>query len=361
MPKPFKAESRHWLLMAALALSAYASYRLIEPYLGSIVMAFIISLLYYPLHARIEAKIPRQPNSAAMVSCTLLTFIIVIPVLIVFSSIIHQGSTFSKESYGWLTSGGAKEVLSHPLTVKVLSLIDQYSPFEPLDAQAVVQKVAAAASQFGAQLLNISAKLLGDATNFVISFMLMLFVLFFLLRDHKKMVSAIRHVLPLSRSQEDAVLTEVEQVAKSAVLGSFLTALAQGFAGGFAMWLAGFPGLFWGSMMAFASFIPVFGTALIWLPAAIYLLLINQWEWALFLAGWGIIVVGSIDNILRPLLMQGNSSMNTLLIFFSILGGLHLFGLIGLIYGPIIFAVTLVLFKLYEVEFKDFLDNQDKN
>ncbi len=250
--------------------------------------------------------------------------------------------------------------MSHPLTVKVLSLIEQYSPFEPLDAQAVVQKVAAAASQFGAQLLNISAKLLGDATNFVISFMLMLFVLFFFCCGIiKKMVSAIRHVLPLSRSQEDAVLTEVEQVAKSAVLGSFLTALAQGFAGGFAMWLAGFPGLFWGSMMAFASFIPVFGTALIWLPAAIYLLLINQWEWALFLAGWGIIVVGSIDNILRPLLMQGNSSMNTLMIFFSILGGLHLFGLIGLIYGPIIFAVTLVLFKLYEVEFKDFLDNQD--
>ncbi len=115
MPKPFKAESRHWLLMAALALSAYASYRLIEPYLGSIVMAFIISLLYYPLHARVEAKIPRQPNSAAIISCTILTFIIVIPVLIVFSSIVHQGSTFSKESYLWLTSGGARKFCRTPL------------------------------------------------------------------------------------------------------------------------------------------------------------------------------------------------------------------------------------------------------
>src|SRR5690606_28175753 len=98
----------------------------------------------------------------------------------------------------------------------------------------------------------------GDATNFVLSFLLMLFVLFFLLRDHDKIVATLRHVLPLTRSQEDALLTEVEQVAKSAVMGSFLTALAQGIAGGFAMWLAGFPGLFWGSMMAFASFIPVF-------------------------------------------------------------------------------------------------------
>ncbi|UTM56840.1 AI-2E family transporter [Photobacterium sp. CCB-ST2H9] len=358
MPKPFQPQSRHWMLVAALVLAAYASYRLIEPYLGPIVMAFIISLLFYPLHARIEGKLGR-PNRSAILSCIILTFIIVIPVLIVFASIVQQGSTFSKDSYAWLTSGGPKDLLAHPYAQTALDTLNKWSPFESLDVQSIVQKLATAASKLGTQLLNISAKLLGDATNFILSFMLMLFVLFFLLRDHKKIVSTLRHVLPLSRSQEDALLTEVEQVAKSAVMGSFLTALAQGVAGGFAMWLAGFPGLFWGSMMAFASFIPVFGTALIWLPAALYLLLINQWEWAVFLVAWGIIVVGSIDNFVRPLLMQGNSGMNTLLIFFSILGGLHLFGLIGLIYGPIIFSVTLVLFKLYEVEFKDFLEQQD--
>ncbi|KKD01726.1 MULTISPECIES: AI-2E family transporter [Photobacterium] len=358
MPKPFQVQSRHWMLMAALAVATYASYRLIEPYLGPIVMAFIISLLFYPLHARIENRLGK-PNRSAILSCTILTFIIVIPVLIVFASIVQQGSAFSKDSYAWLTTGGPKEVLSHPYAQTVLHTINKWSPFESLDVQSIVQKLASAASKLGTQLLNISAKLLGDATNFVLSFLLMLFVLFFLLRDHDKIVATLRHVLPLSRSQEDALLTEVEQVAKSAVMGSFLTALAQGVAGGFAMWLAGFPGLFWGSMMAFASFIPVFGTALIWLPASLYLLLIDQWEWAVFLIAWGILVVGSIDNFVRPLLMQGNSGMNTLLIFFSILGGLHLFGLIGLIYGPIIFAVTLVLFKLYEIEFKDFLDQQD--
>lgn len=359
MPKPFKVESRHWMLIASLALAAYASYTLIEPYIGPIVMAFIISLLYYPLHVKLDRLMPSSPNLSSVLSCTLLTFIIVIPMLVVFSSIIHQGTTFSKESYTWLTSGGVQEVLAHPYVVKLLSLIEKYSPFEPVDTQIMVQKVASASSKFGAQLLNVSARLLGDATNFLINFMLMLFVLFFLLRDHDKIVQTIRHVLPLSRSQEDAVLNEVEQVAKSAVLGSFLTALAQGFAGGFAMWMAGFQGLFWGSMMAFASLIPVVGTALIWLPASIYLLLIGKWEWALFLAGWGAIVVGSIDNFLRPLLMQGSSGMSTLLIFFSIIGGLHVFGLIGLIYGPIIFAVTLVLFKLYETEFQDFLHHQD--
>ncbi|MCG7497641.1 AI-2E family transporter [Vibrio sp. Of7-15] len=361
MPNKFNITSRHWILVAALIIAIYACFKLIQPYMNSIIMAFIISLLFAPLHTRLEAKFKNRPNITALISCTILTFIIVIPLLVVFSAMIQQGSTFSKDAYGWVSEGGVQSLLAHPTVAKGLHFINEWLPFDSIDPQEVAQKVAQIASQFGTKLVGISAKVLGDATNFLVDFMLMLFVLFFLLRDHDKMVSAMRHVLPLSRSQEDILLEEIEQVSKSAVLGSFLTAIAQGLAGGFAMWLAGFPGLFWGTMMGFASFIPVVGTALIWLPAAIYLLLTDQWQWALFLVGWGVIVVGSIDNIVRPLLMQGNSSMNTLLIFFSLLGGIQLFGLIGLIYGPIIFAITLVLFKLYEVEFKTFLDQQDNS
>src|SRR5690606_41508421 len=114
-------------------------------------------------------------------------------------------------------------------------------------------------------------------------------------------------------------------------------------------------------MMAFASFIPVVGTALIWVPASLYLLLIDDWPWALFMALWGAIVVGAIDNFLRALLMQGSAGMNTMLIFLSLIGGIQRFGLIGVIYGPIIFALTLVLLKLYTLEFQDFLEQQDKS
>ena len=189
----------------------------------------------------------------------------------------------------------------------------------------------------------------------------MLFVLFFLLRDHAKIVDTLHWVLPLSRSQEEALLTEAKMVARSAVLGSVLTAIAQGIAGGIAMAIVGFPGLFWGTMMAFASFIPAVGTALIWLPASLYLILTGDWGWGLFLAGWGVVVVGSIDNVLRPILMQGSSNMSTLLIFLSLIGGIQLFGLIGVIYGPIIFALTLVLLRIYTIEFKDFLEKQDNS
>ena len=356
-----KLNSSHWVLIAALLAAGYACFLLIQPYLNPIILAFIMSLLFAPLHNKISEKLPNSPNSAAILSCTALTFIIAIPLFFVFVAIVQQGATFSKDAYHWVTEGGIQALFEHPIVAQILTFINKHLPFDAIDPTEITQKVAQLASQVGTKVVGISAQILGDVTNVLMNFFLMLFVLFFLLRDQDKIISAFRHVLPLSRSQEDRLLTEIEEVSKSAILGSFLTAIAQGLAGGFAMWLAGFPGLFWGTMMGFASFIPVVGTALIWVPATIYLLLTNQWEWAIFLTAWGVLVVGSIDNIVRPLLMQGNSGMNTLLIFFSLLGGIHLYGLIGLIYGPIIFALTLVLFNMYETEFKSFLDQQDKN
>jgi predicted PurR-regulated permease PerM len=219
---------------------------------------------------------------------------IAIPLFFVFVAIVQQGATFSKDAYHWVTEGGIQALFEHPIVAQILTFINKHLPFDAIDPTEITQKVAQLASQVGTKVVGISAQILGDVTNVLMNFFLMLFVLFFLLRDQDKIISAFRHVLPLSRSQEDRLLTEIEEVSKSAILGSFLTAIAQG-------------------------------------------------------------------NIVRPLLMQGNSGMNTLLIFFSLLGGIHLYGLIGLIYGPIIFALTLVLFNMYETKFKTFLDQQDKN
>ncbi|OBT17264.1 AI-2E family transporter [Vibrio sp. UCD-FRSSP16_10] len=361
MPKKIQLTSSQWLLIIALLLAGYACFTLIRPYVNSIVMAFIISLLIFPIHEYLEKKLPTMKNLTALLSCLILTVIIVIPLLLVFTAIIQQGSSFSQSVYHWVTDGGVQALFSQPYVVKALAFANTYLPFDSLDPTEVAQKVAQWASTFGSNLVGISASVVGSATTFLMNFGLMLFVLFFLLRDHDRIISSMRHILPLSRSQEDRLLNEIEQVSKSAVMGSFLTAIAQGLAGGFAMWLVGFPGLFWGTMMGFASFIPVIGTALIWIPACLYLLLTGDTGWAIFLLIWSVAVVGSIDNILRPLLMQGSAGMNTLMIFFSLLGGLHVFGLIGLIYGPLIFAITMVLFNMYEEEFNDFLDKQDNN
>ena len=361
MKQAFKTESRHYVLIGALLLALYASYLLVAPYVGAIVLAFVLSLLCFPVHQYIERKIPDRPNLVASISFLLLVVVIVVPVSLVFTAIVQQGVAFTKQSYTWLNSGGAEQLIQHPLLQGAQDKINQLLPSANISGQGLVQQLTGFASGFGKELLNLSTKLLGDVTGLLFSFILMLFILFFLLRDHDKVVNTLHWVLPLSRSQEEALLDEAKKVARSAVMGSFLTAIAQGFAGGIAMAIVGLPALFWGTMMAFASFVPVVGTALIWIPASLYLLLTGDWPWALFMALWGAIVVGSIDNFLRPLLMQDSAGMNTLLIFLSLIGGIQLFGLIGVIYGPIIFALTLVLLKLYTIEFKDFLENQDKS
>ncbi len=353
--------SSHYVLIFALLAAAYACYLIVQPYVNSIIMAFIISLLMFPLHEWIEKKLPNKPNIVSLLSCTVLTFIIVIPLLAVFAAIVQQGSVATQGIYHWVTAGGIEEFFKQPWILKAVNLANEYLPFDKIEPQKIAEKIGQLATSFGSNLVAISAKILGDATSFLASFLLMLFVLFFLLRDHDKIIKALRHILPLSRSQEDRLLNEIEQVSKSAVLGSFLTAVAQGIAGGIGMWVVGFPGLFWGTMFGFASFIPIVGTALIWIPATAYLFIIGDTNWAIFLAIWSMAVVGSIDNILRPLLMQGSGGMNTLMIFFSLLGGIQLFGLIGLIYGPLIFAIAIVLFNIYEEEFHGFLNNQDKS
>ncbi len=154
-------------------------------------------------------------------------------------------------------------------------------------------------------------------------------------------------------------MEKIKDVAKSALLGTFVTAIAQGAAGGIAFAICGLPGLFWGMVMAFASLIPMVGTALIWIPATLYLVISGSIKQAVFMVVWCIVVVGGLDNFVRPLFMQGGADMNTLLIFFAILGGINCFGLIGLLYGPLIFGLAMVLLYIYNMEFDEFLTRQD--
>lgn len=361
MTEKFRIEPGHLLLIGALLLAFFASYLLMAPYVSALMLAFLLSLLCYPLHQRVVKRFPSYPNLSAFISCVLLIIIIVIPLSLVFTAIVYQGITFTRSSYIWVSEGGAQQLLQHPYVQHILVTLNQWLPFESINNQAIVDRGSQLASSVGKVMLDLSTTILGNITGLLFHFVLMIFVLFFLLRDHDKFVDQLYEVIPLSRSQKEALLFEVKKVARSAVLGSFLTAIAQGIVGGIALTIVGLPGLFWGTMMGFAAFIPVVGTALIWLPASLYLFLVGDWHLALFLVLWGALVVGSIDNFLRPVLMQGSSNMSTLMIFLSLIGGLQLFGLSGLLYGPIIFGLTVVLFKLYTIEFKSFLEKQDKS
>ncbi|MEN6486922.1 MAG: AI-2E family transporter, partial [Syntrophobacteraceae bacterium] len=212
----------------------------------------------------------------------------------------------------------------------------------------------------GQFLLSRVGTLLGNAASLFTHFFIMIFVVFYLVRDGEKMIDQARYFSPLRAEQEDRILDGTRLVARSVFVGTFVTAICQGLVGGIGLAIVGIPGLFWGTVMAFSSLIPVVGTSLVSLPAIIYLILFGSWKSAVFLALWCALILGSIDNFLRPFLMQGGSKLSPFYIFLAIIGGVQYFGLIGILYGPLILTFAMIMLYIYEVEYREDLLATDR-
>ncbi len=350
----------HVFLLILLFAALYGVFIILKPYLNTIILAIILATVVYPFHARIEKKFKNRKNLAALTSCTILVLLVVLPLTFVLIAMIQQGIHSFSAIQTWLTDGNLDKILEKPFIENIMVKFQEYVPdFDP--GQWDLNKgLMQSSGTLGRFLLDQGGSIMGNITAFVGKFFLMIFVFFFIVRDGKDILAGMLHLIPLSTSQESEIIEKIRTVSRSALMGTILTAMAQGAAGGIAFAICGLPGLFWGSMMAFASLIPMVGTALIWGPAAGYLFLSGETGFGIFLIVWSIGVVGSIDNFLRPLFMKDSAGMSTLLIFFSILGGISTFGLIGILYGPLLFGIALVLLYIYELEFAPFLKYQDK-
>jgi predicted PurR-regulated permease PerM len=375
MNEPNTNIQSHYFLFFLLFVILYGCYCIIEPYIHAIILAIILSIVFIPIHRKVERWLRGRKTLAAIVSCTLLTLVVVLPVMFLLIALIQQGVNSINQIYDWVAAEKYDQLLNSPVLISALEIWDKYVvvlkkyfpqmklDFLSVDAELIQpEKMLLSMSTYTAQfLLNQGTYLLGNLTSIIGKFFLMIFTFFFFVRDYDDIADQIFHLIPMSTSQENRIINRVREVSRSAILGTLVTAVAQGTVGGITFWLAGLPGLFWGTIMSFASLVPLFGTALIWVPAALYLLLSGRWMASLFVTFSCIIFVGMIDNFVRPLFMQGSSDMSTLLIFFSILGGMQYFGLIGLLYGPLIIGLTLVLLYIYSIEFESFLKFQDEH
>ncbi len=364
--QPFQLNA-HYFLFFLMAVVFLGCFSIVRPYIHTILLALILSSVMSPIHRRIEGLLKNRPNAAAFLSCLLLTILVVIPLLFLVFALIQQGVSSFNAMYDWIAAGKYRGMAEHPIIVGIWQGVQQYLPsvrkiFPDLSlADLEFDKlVMDATAKMGKLLLNQGGDIVGNIGSLIGKFGLLIFTFFFLVRDEARILNKILHLVPMTRSQEMQILGKIKEIAKSALLGTFITALAQGAAGGTAFFICGLPGLFWGTVMAFASLVPIVGTALIWMPAALYLLVSGRPWSALFMLVWSAVIVGGIDNFVRPLFMQNGSEMSTLLIFFSILGGIHTFGLMGLLYGPLLFGLALVLLYIYSIEFKSFLEEMDR-
>ncbi len=323
-------------------LITIAFFGLIKGFMMAIFWATVFGILFHGRYEKIIARFPGKPNLSAAITLIMILLLVIIPLLVVSLAVLNEAT----EVYHNLsTSDQSLQQRVDGLHAKVPwvdNLVDRFN----IDVDNVKTKLMTflgSGSKFAA---GKAVELTQDVFGFLVNFSLMLYILFFFLRDGKRLIQQLVWVVPIGDEQEWALLRRFESVARATVKGSLLVALVQGVIGGILFWTLGIPAAFlWGCIMVLASLLPV-GSALVWGPWAIVLFLQGDIAKAIILLVIGAGFIGLIDNILRPRLVGQDTKMPDYLILISTLGGLAWFGLSGFAIGPIIAAIAVTCWQM---------------
>ncbi len=341
-----KLESRLFLLL--LFVVSLLFIYLLKPFFGAVFWACVIALLFYPLHSRLRAKLGNRENLAALITLLICMIIGVVPALLVLGSFFQEGAAlYVKLQSGELDLGKALSRIreSFPVVLEAFNHlnIDPDSLAERLSGTAV------AVSRYMAQ----HVLQLGQGTlQFFVNLGIMLYLTFFMFRDGPRLIALLIHALPLGDERERLLFAKFAEVTRATIKGNLVIAIAQGTLGGLIFWFLGIPSaLLWGVVMTLLSLIPVVGASLIWGPVAIYLLAVGDWSKGLILILFGAVVIGLVDNILRPILVGRDTKLPDYIVLLSTLGGFALFGINGFVMGPLIASLFVAFWEIFIREF----------
>jgi predicted PurR-regulated permease PerM len=322
----------------------------VQPFLGPIFWASLLALLLFPLNQRLRRRFRGGHTAAATILTLAVTLGIVIPAALVGIAFARQGVELGhrlSETADRYQIDAVDDLLRLPIFGKPLEwLQDRFG----IDAARVQQWIATATLSVTQFLVAHGRKVVLGAFGLVGSLTVMLFTLFFCFRDGDGVAERLVRILPMDEVRKRRLVGHLRGVTEAVVLGTIITAMVQGALVGTAFWITGLPSpVVFGVLTAIASFVPLVGTSLVVVPATIYLAATDGIWWkAAFMAAWGVVVAGSADNVLKPLLISGRAEIGTLPVFFGVIGGLAAFGMAGLFLGPVIVALGLVLLQFAE-------------
>ena len=333
--------SVRWIaLLTALVIALYLCWQMVQPFANVLLWAVVLWVVFTPVHRRIDARLQR-PSLSAAVSTLLVICVIVGPVSFITVAVVGE----LRDVAAWAAAHeGPWLNRSSPVLGPILAAIDPWFDVDQLESPSFLREHLEA---WSGTLANGTLGFVGGVAAALVQTLLVVFTLYYLFRDHEAIRSAFYDIIPIEETKTHEIAVRTKAVVGATVYGSLLIAAIQGALGFFIFWVLGLPSpLLWGVVMFFLSMIPMAGAFLVWAPAAVYLALTGAFTQALILVGWGILVVGSIDNVLSPRLVGKRASMHELLIFFAVLGGIDVFGVIGVVLGPVLVAVTLALLEM---------------
>lgn len=334
----------YFIVMTFITLVlGYLTFQIMSPFLSAIMWAIVISIIFYPIFSFI-LRFVKQRSIASLLTLVIILIVLFGPFSYLAYLLVQEVlSLIEKMESGSFDS--LKTLLKHPaantLVNKLLSL---FHITEQELQKAVVDNI----TKIGKESVGFVTSSVGNVVSVAINFVFTLLSIFFFLGDGPTFIEAIGNFMPFSKRQKEKLMQQTKDVIVSTMYGGVTVAVAQGIIGGAAFAILAIPSpVLWGVSMFMASFIPMIGTAVIWVPAAGYLLFSGFYGKGIALILIGIFAISSVDNIIRPLIMKGKMKMPTIAIFFSILGGIKLFGFIGLIMGPLVLALFVSVFEIF--------------
>ncbi len=338
---------------AVLALLLYQIGLMFLPFLFPVLWAVILAHLAFPAYVKLAAWLRGRETMAAATLTIGVMALVVVPLILVGVLLVREASSAEQAIRHWVAAGGVQQVSDYlarmPGATGLLQELTGRAVMKQVNLEQFVLSSAKTLSEF---LVNELSALVRNVFLLMADFLVMIFTLFFLFRDGRRWLDSLYDLLPLEASHKEKIFVRLDRTIRAVVKGLLLTAVVQGLLAGAAYALLGvpFPVVLTALTMLLAP-LPFGGTALVWGPAAVYLFLVGPAGKGLVLLAWGAGVVSMVDQILKPLFIGQGAQINVLLLTFSVLGGLALYGIIGLFLGPVLIGLFLTAIQIYREEY----------
>ena len=339
---------RVFALVTAAVLTG-ALFVILRPFLEAILWSMLAAFLLFPAQLSLRTRLGGRPGLTALVLTVISAVVLIAPAPLLAVAFARQAQELFWRMQRLVAEAGisgASDLLEIPVVSRAIRWAEAVAP---INAEQINSWLVSGGQALLQGLVAVSGAFVVGALNALVGLGIMLFLLFFFLRDGDLMLATVVRLIPMVPERRAHLLDHVAAVTRAVVFGSLLTALVQGVLVGIGFALTGLPSpVVFGALAAVAALIPLVGTALVWVPAAGVLFVQGRWVAALFLVGWSVVVVSSADNVIRPLFISGRAQISTLPVFLGLLGGVTAFGPIGLVVGPGVVALTLALLRFAE-------------
>ncbi|MEZ2738965.1 MULTISPECIES: AI-2E family transporter [Comamonas] len=316
------------------------------PFIGAVFWAVALAILFHPLYKRLLRRLPRSTNLAALITLVLCLLGVILPLVLIGSSVVNETVLiYNRMSSGQLDFGTYFQQINDAMPGWIRGFLER---IDLASAQEIQSKLSSIAAEAGKLIAGKAVEIGQNTLGFVVSFGVMLYLLFFLLRDGSQLTQRIRNAIPLEKAHKQSLESKFATVIRATVKGNLVVAAAQGALGGIIFAILDIQGaVLWGVLMAFLSLLPAVGASLIWGPVSIYFIATGNVTQGLILAAYGVLVIGLVDNFLRPILVGKDTKLPDYIVLISTLGGMSIFGLTGFVIGPTIAALFLACWDIF--------------